>query len=635
MIAERAGDARLASAAAEEAAILGGASIDAAHLTDRMRAARLQSHESGAASANSLWPLLDPKGLPFSRPADADDTLWSEYTLLLADLAARAGKPDLARAGLAAMPGSALQNWRTAAQVAQIALQIGQPHRALQVLRRWDAKSLAAAGADKAQQVTVLLLKARAAQETGEVALEGASAAEAEAIDERASGPLDRAQRLLDAEDPHGAATLLEAAEPKAEEEAAATSGPAHAAAEHRLARLLVTLGEARRRAGLLATAAQAFERGLAIEESWPARWSLADTLRRLGRQQDAAMQLRRLATTAPTPAQAQTAWLTLGDLLWAQGAIEPAFEAFQSAVAAGAGRSARLRMAEAAERLGRTADEVRALGPIAYEAVWKERLCRAFLAANQPAQAKACLEQMVAGAGRDARTWRSAAGIAQALGDTEDQARYLETAWRLSHGTAEGLNAGYVLLRAGRTDEAAGVFREVSDGSGTRAPALRSERRCSACISQLLRQRFCVRHWPPPGCRQTLQAQASAALGYALDAEGDPAGAAAAWERSLALRPSPGIALARIDGLLRSGHPVEATTALAAFDRSQPTLTPEQRELREDIAIRLESVGGPGRGGATQGRGAGEPLSHTQPARHTGPGSRGQRGQEGRCGSR
>lgn len=203
--------------------------------------------------------------------------------------------------------------------------------------------------------------------------------------------------------DPAAAVAVLEAAQPATQARAADAPVAERTEARRRLALLLAALSEAERQAGQPACAVQVLQGSLAAEVSWPVRWDLAQALRSANRRQDAAAQYRQAALTALNPADTQLAWLTLGDLLYAdKDYAAAAFDAFHGAVAARAGAAGRSRMAETADRLGRYADEARALEPIA-----GNRLCGVLVKAGEQEQASRCLDRLVAAAGSDAGAWR------------------------------------------------------------------------------------------------------------------------------------------------------------------------------------------------------------------------------------
>ena len=605
VLAEGLGEADLAGSAAATAVSLRSMPTTTAELTDRVRAARLRPRSpAGRAAPDALGCLLGTNGQPFERPQDADDDTWIDYALLLGATAAAAEDAALATAALRHVPLSRLSgDWRTGAQVAETALRIGQPRLALDALEPWDARRLAAAGAPREAALHVLVLRANAAAAAYNLALEGESAAEAEGIDSRIASPVHRAQRLLD-ERPRAAAALLEAARGVTTARiASAGSGEERAAATRQHARLLFALGDAHRRGGALPQAIEALREGLAAEDSPTAHWILAEILRQTGQRDAAAAELRRLGESGASPADRRLAWLALGDVLWAGSAPGPALEAFRTAVAAGAGRDARLFAAEAAYRLKRPADLVWALAPLAapgaegtLPTAWRDRLCRALAVAGRQDEAVRCVDQMAATAGRDPRSILQAAELAGAIGEPDERLRLLDAAWRQGRWPEAGLAIGDALMRQGKPDEAADVFGEVWAGSaepraglarGEALLAARQPAEAAAALEAVLERSGGVL---PTG----LAARTFAALGHARDADGDPDGAAAAWRQAQVPEPDPDLQLAMADSLVRAGRPEEADEALAAFDDRMGQAAPAEARLRRrELGIRADLAQG------------------------------------------
>ena len=287
-----------------------------------------------------------------------------------------------------------------------------------------------------------------------------------------------------------------------------------------------------------------------------------------------------------------------------------PAFEAFRSAVAAGSGVAGRTRLAEAADKLGRYAEEARALEPLAGTLTWRERLCQVYLKAGQRAEASRCLGALVAMAGSDAGAGTKLADLAGALGQDADRTRYLETAFRLQPRPDTGLAAGDALMRAGQPAEAAAMFGAVAERTrDPRALVARGEALLAAhqpgTAAELFRAAQAQGELP-----EDLQARAYAGLGYARAADGDTPGAVGAWQSALKLRPDPQLSLAVADGLLRAGRTDDAERALAQAGPG-PARGGTRSAQRDALAVRLAIA----RGDTASALRAAETLANTDPS--------------------
>lgn len=120
--------------------------------------------------------------------------------------------------------------------------------------------------------------------------------------------------------------------------------------------------------------------------------------------------------------------------------------------------------------------------------------------------------------------------------------------------------------MQAGRPADAAAIFGAVADQTNDPRAAVARGEALQAAHQPAATAKASARPWPARTCRRRC-ARAYAALGYAQDAGGDPAAAAASWQGALWLGADRGLAVAEAEVLLRAGHPREATAVLAALN--------------------------------------------------------------------
>lgn len=570
VLAEGEGQVTLAAAAAR--AVLAQGEQDGLTPTERlewrMRAVTLL-RQSGAAPRTVLAALRDAPGQLAARPTDGTPETWTQYLLVLAEAAQRAGEPAEAEAALQQLQTAARTSPHIALRVAQLQLAAEAPAEALATLRPWRvAGGLRPAGIDEAGLLNLLLLRASAARSVADRGEELRSLQEAAAIDSRVISTLDQAQRLLSIREFASALAVVQAAIPPAALRLAAAAPAERSSLAEDLGRLHVMRGEAARQAGDRAAALQAYEAALALHESWPVRWIMADLLRQQGRPVEAMAEYARLATSAPSPREAQLAWLTLGDQQWAAGAQAAALASFEGALAQGAGASARLRAMEAATQLGQAAVLLRLMGEAERDAellaswtpsdrrLWESRRCQALASLRRPRPASCA--PSVAPADRVAQEREAALAdgyqlLARSQG--EAAAGRFDQLFRETGDARAGLGLGEALLATGRIGPAVDILARLAQRANLPAE---------------------------------LEARVTFALGQALDQAGQPARAAEAWDRSLRLRPDPRLALERLDALRRAGNIAEAVRLADVLAQSgvPPASQPRLDALRVRLAL-------------------------------------------------
>jgi tetratricopeptide (TPR) repeat protein len=513
---------------------------DSERLQWRIRAARLL-REAGSSPRMILNALRDEPGHLPGQPPSATPEAWVEYLLLVAETAVRAREQDDVAEAIRQLEPSANASPRIALRVAQLQLVSGEPGDALATLRRWRvAGGARPPGIDQAGLLNLLLLRASAARAVGDRGEEVLSLQEAAAVDSRVGTTLDQAQRLVGIREHASALAVLQVAIPPAAQRLAGAAPPERNAYAEDLARLHIMRGEALRQAGEGAAALLAYQTSLALRESWPVRWVLADLLRQQGRRAEAMVEYARLAVEAPGQREAQLALLTLGDQQWAAGEQAAALASFEGALANGAGPPARLRAMEAATQLRqyalllRLAEEAMrdpgftALLTPAERNMWEARRCEALAALRRTRPAGCIPPSTPASRAAEERETALAEGYRLlALGQGEAASVQFEPVFQATGDTRAGLGLGEALLAVGRTGAALDLLARLV--SRANVPA-------------------------------ELEARITFAHGQALDQAGQPGRAAEAWERTLMLRPDTQLAIARLDALRRAGNVAQAS---------------------------------------------------------------------------